>query len=317
MGPFGIEHRVDDHREDRRRVPAPGGVERCVESSPLRRSKRPAEGHLGEGGEEAEPSRSHLSMPCGVVNPGGPRPVVERVEAGGGPDAEPDRLAAEGAGDDRPLALRVAGDIDPPPEGDTASGERLRERGLPPAYLAGKADVGVRERSLAVELPRVVAEGRPGPGVLADQHPGRAETLLGEEGVGAGEHLGRGTVRDELEPPERTSGHRPRLTAPRQERPLPPLLSGCLDLGTPLRNEPLAVLGLQLTCRPLLVPSRAERGPARCAIDAGARLEWSRHVSDGRRAPCRSALRRHATAGDGPCFAAIRTSSLQGEAPPR
>ncbi len=185
-------------------------------------------------------------------------------------------MAAEGAGHHGPLALRVARDVHAPPEGDTAGGKRLRQGGLPPADLAGETDVGIGERSLAVQLPRVVAEGRPGPGVLADQHPRRTEPLFCEEGVGTGQHFGSGPVRDEPEAPIRAARHRAGLAAPCQEGSFALFLAECLDLGPALVHESLAVLELHLTSRPSCSSVRTRRGPARRAVHAGARLERQR-----------------------------------------
>ena len=206
-------------------------VSRAVRS--VARSSRPS---VASASAASRPSRLdlHLSLPRVVIQSRGARPVVERVETGCGSDAELDDLAAEGAGHDGPLALRVAWDVHAPPEGDAARGEGLCQGGLPTADLAGETDVGVGQRSLAVQLPRVVAEGRPGPGVLADQHSCRAEPLLGEERVGAGQHLGSGPVRDEPEAAVGTAGHRAGLATSGQERPFALVSAERLQLGPAL-----------------------------------------------------------------------------------
>ena len=185
-------------------------------------------------------------------------------------------MAAEGAGHHGPLALRIARDVHAPPEGDAAGRKRLRQGGLPPPDLARETDIWIGERSLAVQLPWVVAEGRPGPGVLADQHPRRAEPLLCKEGVGTGQHFGSGPVRDELEATVRAARHRAGLAAACQEGSFALFLPERLDLGPALVHESLAVLELHLTSRPSCSSVSTCRRPARRAIDAGARLERQR-----------------------------------------
>ena len=62
-GRLGFQHRVNDHRQDRRRVLAPGGVERGIERGALGRSEHAAERGLCKRCEQAEPPCSYLRLP--------------------------------------------------------------------------------------------------------------------------------------------------------------------------------------------------------------------------------------------------------------
>ena len=172
------------------------------------------------------------------------RTWVERVEAVGGAAAEPDRRAADGFGDDGPFALGVAGDIDTATERDRPGGDRLGEARLALADDAREQAVRVRQDALLIEDPRVEAEPAAGPGILADVDTGAAEPGFGEEGVGAGHHVGGGPVRRQPQPPVGPQSLRPRLTsgrqvaAPTREPPDQQVGSGALGLRSWRPREP-------------------------------------------------------------------------------
>lgn len=100
----------------------------------------------------------------------------------------------------------VAGDVDAAAEGDGAGGHGLGEAGLALADDAGEEGVGVGDDAVLVEDPGVVAEPAAGPGVLSDVDALAAQAGFGEEGVGAGDGVGGGSVGREAEAPVGVSG---------------------------------------------------------------------------------------------------------------
>ena len=221
-----------------------------VEGGPLDGPQGAAERGLGQGGEQAHPPLGHVHPPRLVGEAGRSGPFVERVEPGRATDAELDHLTAEGVGDDAPLPLGVAGHVHTPAEGDVPGGEALGEGRLAAPDLSGQKHVGVGESPLAVQLPRVEAEGGAGPCVLADEGAPAAEALLGEEGVGAGEHLTGGPVRGDPETAIGAARAGPGLPAARQVGGGALLEAQRRQLGLAGRHEAAAVGGFEGARRP-------------------------------------------------------------------
>ena len=132
---------------------------------------------------------------------------------------------------DVPFAFGVAGYVDAPAEGDVTGGEGFGQGGFAAADLAGQEDVGIGQYASAVELPGVVAEGGARPGILADEGALGAETFLGEEGVGAGEHLASGPMRGDAKRAMRSRRSRARFARPGQVTGPASLVAHRDDLG--------------------------------------------------------------------------------------
>ena len=162
----------------------------------------------------------------------------------------------------------VAGHVDPPAEGDAAGGQGLGQGGFAPADLAGQEDVGVGQHALLVEDPGVVAEGRARPGVLADQDAGRAQSLLGQERVGAGQDLAGGPVRGEAQRPPGAPRCGPGWPRAGRDGDRRCSIASRLGQSPPVGRQPAAVLDLDLAGRPQLGAQRPGMGTRHVAGQA-------------------------------------------------
>ena len=173
---------------------AAGGVEGGVEGGSLGGMEGPPERGLGEGGQQAHPPLGELGLASCPVESGRARAFVEGIEPGRASDTELDDLAANRASDDAPLAFGVARNVNAPAEGDEPGSQRFGQGGFASADLAGQEHVGIGEHTPPVQLPRVVAERRARPGILADEGAFEAEAFFGQERVGARQDLAGGPV---------------------------------------------------------------------------------------------------------------------------
>ena len=153
-------------RQGRGALRRDGGGQREVEGGDgegFQRGDRRGRGG-DQGDEQLLPPVPHLGVPHGLVLVRRFHPAVEGVEPGRQAAAEADALPAQRQRQPQPVVLGVAGDDDPPAEGDVPHGDGHRGVRFAPPDVPGDQHVGVRHQpgSPVVEVEPAVAERRPG-----------------------------------------------------------------------------------------------------------------------------------------------------------
>ena len=115
------------------------------------------------------PPLGHLRPPGGVVDVRRARPFVERVEPGGLPTPSSITWPPRARDTAAHSPLGSPGTYTRRPKAMQRAAKRLGQRGLAAADLAGQEHVRVGQHPSAVQLPRVVAEGR-----ARTRRPGRS-----------------------------------------------------------------------------------------------------------------------------------------------